>query len=90
MALSGPIKRLNDSDINKIIITDTIAIDKEKNRQDKIVSLQKYLEKLSIGYTTGNPLVLYLNLKRKKMASSYYKLCYKQTRNSFKSRKGIT
>ena len=34
--LSGPaIKRLNDSDINKIIITDTISFDEEK-KTDKI------------------------------------------------------
>ena len=41
--LSGPaIKRLNDSDINKIIITDTISIDKEKKTDKiKIVSVAK-------------------------------------------------
>ena len=41
--LSGPaIKRLNDSDINKIIITDTIAIDKEKKTDKiKVVSVAK-------------------------------------------------
>ena len=41
--LSGPaIKRLNDSDINKIIITDTISIDKEKKTDKiKVVSVAK-------------------------------------------------
>ena len=41
--LSGPaIKRLNDSDINRIIITDTISIDKEKKTDKiKIVSVAK-------------------------------------------------
>ena len=41
--LSGPaIKRLNDSDINKIIITDTISIDRQKKADKiKIVSVAK-------------------------------------------------
>ena len=41
--LSGPaIKRLNDSDIKKIIITDTISIDKEKKTDKiKVVSVAK-------------------------------------------------
>ena len=41
--LSGPaIKRLNDSDINKIIITDTISNDKKKKTDKiKIVSVAK-------------------------------------------------
>ena len=41
--LSGPaIKRLNDSDINKIIITDTISFDEEKKTDKiKIVSVAK-------------------------------------------------
>ena len=41
--LSGPaIKRLNDSDINKIIITDTISIGKEKKTDKiKVVSVAK-------------------------------------------------